>query len=499
MAMLPSLADIWHWLVLDSFPMLFPTLLHGLMAAGLDGSDFEFRVLGFLFGIGLLGAVWFAGRCLGLRVPLIALGLFAVNLTVIRWGDSLRAYGCGSAFILLTLGLVWRQMELPGSGRWLLAALAALLSVQTIYMNAFLLLAICGAGAGVGLLRRQFKIAASVIAIGIPAACSLLPYIRPVANSQDAYLLEKVDVNPGVVWSTFGQALDVSLGQVQWVWLLLVLFAVAAGMKFFARSKEARRINRDDVVLFAAMVLPAVCVAFFAYLKLSGLCKPWYFIPFMGLTAICADAALGSLAEKFRGWRIALVFLLAFAPYPVAVQSAKCAMTNMDAVAAGLQSRAQSGDLIVVYPWYCGISFGRYFKGGTAWTTLPDISDHRFHRYDLAREKIRDDSAVQPVLDRIRQTLISGGRVWIVGQLPKLPRDETSPPSRSPGLLSKVSNGWWEPYHSRFWGRQTAFFIRSHAITERPVQISLIGGATSVSELEDISVFLVSGWRADKF
>ena len=97
--------------------------------------------MGWLAGLLLLGAVWFNGWALTRSVPLIALGLLATNLTILHWGDSLRAYGTGSVLMLLAVALIWRFVEFPGRGRWALALLAAVASVHCLFQNAFLLLA----------------------------------------------------------------------------------------------------------------------------------------------------------------------------------------------------------------------------------------------------------------------------------------------------------------------------------------------------------------------
>ena len=125
-----TVGEMWRMLVYESFPVLFPATLRCWWAAGLGGTDFAFRCLGFLIALALLGAVWLNARVLRSSLPLVSLGLLAGNLTLVRWGDSLRAYGLGCALILLTLALVWSLMRAPSAERFLAATLAAVLSVQ---------------------------------------------------------------------------------------------------------------------------------------------------------------------------------------------------------------------------------------------------------------------------------------------------------------------------------------------------------------------------------
>ena len=92
----------------DSFPILWFLLLRAWILVGFGGTDLALRVLGFLTGLGALGALWYVGRILGTRLPVIALVLFAMSPVAFA-GDSLRAYGLGVLLILLALG-TWNQM-----------------------------------------------------------------------------------------------------------------------------------------------------------------------------------------------------------------------------------------------------------------------------------------------------------------------------------------------------------------------------------------------------
>jgi hypothetical protein len=69
-------------------------------------------VLGFLIGIGLLGAIWLNAR-VSRGYPLISLALLVTNLTLLRWGDSLRGYGCGGLFVLLAFTTIGSLVQEP--------------------------------------------------------------------------------------------------------------------------------------------------------------------------------------------------------------------------------------------------------------------------------------------------------------------------------------------------------------------------------------------------
>ena len=59
--------------------------------------------------------------------------------------------------MLVTLAMVWRFVRAPDVRRWLAAALVAVISVQCLFQNSFLLLALCAAAAAVSVRRTRFQ------------------------------------------------------------------------------------------------------------------------------------------------------------------------------------------------------------------------------------------------------------------------------------------------------------------------------------------------------
>jgi hypothetical protein len=492
LATLPTLREVWRWLTHDAFPLLFPLLVRGWSALGLGGSDVGLRTLGFGIGSFLLGTVWLTARWLGGKPPVLALGLFAVNPSVIHWGNPLRAYGCGAILILLTFGLIWRQVQSPGLVRWTLASFAALLSVQCFYANAFLVLAICVAGAVVCARRKQARAAGAVLAAGVPAAASLLPYLRPITAAQDHFRLEKVTVDAGVIWEHLDPAIGTPVVIMPLLWLFLAAVLLTTGARCFRSAPQSPPVTPDDLAVFAACTFTLMCLVFGIYLKLAGMVKVWYFVAPMALGAMCLEAGLAAARPRLRVLRLAVVVLLVVAALPSSLRSARAALTEMDTVAGAVQRQAQPGDLVVVYPWYLGVSFGRYFKGDTSWVTLPEIKELRFHRYDLVREKILTESPTQPVLGRMEQTLRSGQRVWFVGEPPAAAAGETAPPTVPPGPLPGVPNGWWEAYHTHIWGWQAAHFLNHHAMQIGSVPVA---SGRPIVVIEAVPLYVARGWR----
>jgi len=491
---LPVLSETWRMLAHESFPFFFPALVRVWSALGLSASDAGWRVLGLLIGFGVLGAMWLNARIMGFRLPFISLGLLAANVTVVIWGDSLRAYGCGSLFILMTLGLVWKLVQTPGRTSFLLAALAAILSVQTLFQNAFLILAACTAGGVVCARHRQWETAGLVFGVGLAAGASLIPYIPLIIESQSWWILQKVGFDFAVIWNYMtlagGSLMDWPLG----IWLGLIPLALGAGLAALLQRTKSTGIGREDLPLFGASALVAGIAGFLVFLRISELpTQPWYYLSLMVFAATAMDAALANWCRRFRVWPAAFLVIMVGLLFFPTLQYAGYRQTNIDLIAAELQNRAEPGDFIVVNPWQCGITFERYYKGRTPWTTLPAIGDHRFHRYDLLKEKMREIHPIKPELERAAQTLASGHTLWLVIlQAPDAIPAQTEPSDPPPAPIPNVPCPWWEGYYTGAWKEQLEYFVAAHAEQKEYIPVK---PEIPVNGYENLSLIRVSGWR----
>jgi hypothetical protein len=163
--------------------------------------------------------------------------------------------------------------------------------------------------------------------------------------------------------------------------------------------------------------------------------------------------------------------------------------TNVDLVARAIERSAAPGDLVLVNPWYDGISFRRYYHGPAAWITLPEIADHRFHRYDLLKIRMASDRPIDDVLSRLGATLAAGHRVWIVGGIHLL-KPGRRPPSLPPAPRSPW--GWFDVPYAVVWSQQTGAYLQAHATRVTPIDVPTPG---PVSDYERLRLLVFEGWR----
>ena len=257
LASLPTIRDIWANLQYDSFPAGWILFVRFLSATAGTMNDTAFRIVGLLIGLTLIGMLWANARAFKYSAPLVSLALVALNPSVIRWGDSLRAYGAGMVFATLIAVTIWRFLQQPTTRRFALAVLSAIIGVQILYYNAPVVLAVCVAGAWVAVYRRDYRLAASVVAIGAIAAFSLLIYI-PVIH--EAATWKSLVTIPAYDLSWFAFKLDEAIspagGFATAAWLFGTLTAVWLCVRQIAlKPIELRDYDREKIIFAIALLI----------------------------------------------------------------------------------------------------------------------------------------------------------------------------------------------------------------------------------------------------
>ncbi|HEX5718584.1 MAG TPA: hypothetical protein VF179_20655 [Thermoanaerobaculia bacterium] len=453
----------------ESFPPSFFFLVRS-WAAVLGGSDASLRFFGLLVGLGLLALFWWSVRTAAGTAPLLALSLVAVNPSVLLFGDSLRGYGLGTVAIVATFGAFARLAARPDRGAIALAAATALLSVQILFFNAALLLALGLAAIGVGILRRRPRVILAVVAIGAAAALSLLLWIESVLATRSWSGLLEVPLGSQEILGEMARTASAPVGALRWVWLLLAALALVPLRKNGEDGQE-----RKDARLFAQLALPGLLLAQWGFMEaLDYAPRPWYFLAFLAVAAVALDVRLsGSHLGRASRLGAAVLAVLALA-LPVTAL-ARVRMTNVDLVEARIAAEAAPGDLVIVAPWYMGISYLRYVRGSTPWMTLPDLPDHRIHRFDLLKVRLTEPDPLSDVLGAVERTLRSDHRVWVAGNI------EIPPPGAALSALDEQN-----------WSQRFGAFLRDHATQGGRVPVPWNGPVNGYERLE---LLVFSGWR----
>jgi hypothetical protein len=492
----PTFASFFDRLYLDSFPLLWQLVLRGWIAVW-GNDDTAIRALGLGISLLVLPALWWTCRILGV-VPLASLLLAGVAPSFVVWaGIANRAYGLGVALLALLIGAMWRLVEAPTARRAAIAAVAALLAVQTLYYNSVMLAALAGAAALVGLRRGSPAIAGWAAAVGAVSALSLLVYVGIFARA--AALGKLVYANIGIGDVAGGLRDAVGASGTGLFAAVAVLVAGACGWGWYAAlrrpavdRREAAVVSEDgrDVVLFAvATATLALLGQAIFLLRLSFFVQPWYYVSVVLVVAVAVDVVVqraiapGRIRDVVAG-AIALLLVVATV---VAVPIVARRQTNIDLVARYLETHARPGDLIVVYPWHFGVSFDRYYRGQVPFMTIPAVEGHDYHRFDQLAELMRDPERIKPGFKRIYDTIAAGHGVWLVGR----PLGPDVPPS-FPVLAAardEDPTSWRDGFYTTVAGLQLAYVLQKQSPRVQAVP-PVTGGR--VNDYENASIALYS-------
>ena len=533
LATMPTLRDVAANLQYDSFPILWLVVIRQFSILAGAMNDPAFRALGFAIGAGVIAMLWLNARSYGHAFPLFSIALLGFSPSVIIWGDSMRAYGMGILLILLTAALMWRFIEEPSTGRVLAVGVAALASVQTLFYNSVLLLALSVGALVVCAIDRRWKTARLIILVGLVSAVSLLPYVPVIRSAGDWNVLVRMpDYTLDWFWQKLEEAVVPAGSWALDVWFVLFLAALIGGafaalrprfqrkassprQQAAARQRGQRgRARRQQqappakqqvdpalspgqrrVALFAAGTLIIVVPGIFLFLdRLSYPTQPWYYLSLLAMVAVCIDAIFGALATNrwTRITRLVVVTFVAAASFPAASQVVRMRLTNVDLVAKQLQSESRKGDVVIVTPWYHGVSFSRYYRGSAEWMTLPPVGFSRFHRYDLFKQSMMSPDQVEPVriaIEKANVALRDGHRVFVIGWFGYPPPEKPSA-TLAPAPLPEL--GWPSDLYATEWSRLVMRSIQQHAGQVEPLRAEV---STRISPFEEVSFIVASGWR----
>jgi hypothetical protein len=467
LSLLPSFSEMWQKLPHDSCPILMHLVVRAWSAIGFGNTDPALRVLGLYVGLFLLLAFWLASWTMRNGAPLLAVTLAGLNVTIIYAGDSLRGYGLGSALAVLTLALIWRLACRPSLAAFSCALAVAVLSVQSLYQNAFLLFAACCGGFMLCAVERRWHDTLPIFAVGAAAAVSLLPYI-PLFAAAHWYVIYKSGFRLPHGWQQLSEATGSPLTIFTWVWVALWIGALAATISvvFWRRGRLPNRVA--GLILFAGTSLVLGVAGYAVFLKMSQYSTHmWNYVPLMVFSAACLDALFFTVWRWARPAAMILAALTISSAIVFDLPAMKCRQTNVDLIATRISTEVAPNDYVIVYPFYCGTTFNRYYKGAAPWTTLPPLEDYTLQRWDLFYAKIQTKDPIAPIIERAVSTLQSGNRVWFVGN-------------------PLVERSWFD------WGFQVTQFLSAHS---RLSAVVIDPSTNCVNPFENLPVFVATGWK----
>jgi hypothetical protein len=248
-----------------------------------------------------------------------------------------------------------------------------------------------------------------------------------------------------------------------------------------------------DHPLFAGVSILVASIGFAGFLLYAALpTEAWYYIPLMAMAAVCFEIGLpvhGHVRAAVFGLS-ALTVLVSGGVIFADQNAVNWRFTNVDLLCPRLAAEAEAGDLVIVSPWYCGLTFQRYFHGAAQWETAPPLSDHSLARYDLIRKQMKNALAMQPLIEKSAETLRAGHRVWLVGMMdiptPGVPLPADMPPPPLP------YSGWADRPYTSTWVLQVNQFLSNHS---REFKLVFETPEKHLNFMENLQLYRVEGWH----
>lgn len=492
LARMPRFADLLANLQYTSFPLLFPATVRGFTAL-FGTSDISLRCFGLVVGLFFLAVAWYQSRSVDGEVPLLLPALIGLNVEFLTTGLWVRGYGLGSVLIVLAFVLTARFLQQPSGRRLAVLFLVYLASMHCLFFNGALVPAMVLSAVVVLLVRGEWKWMWLLLTAAAVCGLSYLPYLWKLYFGITSWAtVLQVPFSFILTARRFLGACGGSHPIVTAAWLSILLLCMGGGvwrLKVVARD-PARRQERD-MLLFALLAIPLSLLAYYGFLRMvRNVPLQRYFLALLGVMAAAAALIASNVAADFRlrlarmGLVLVAMLTLVFAPWKKISQR----QSNIDQIARQVEKDSRPNDLIVVNPWTVGIAFNHYYRGSNRWITVPEIDEHRVHRYDLVQKRMTEFFPLDGVERDVAATLKSGNRVWIVGRI----KIESS--GRAPLVLTPAPDpqfGWESAAYANAWSQHLGSFLRRHAL-----RIDLVvRKGKDVSDRENMWLLECEGWR----
>jgi hypothetical protein len=247
----------------------------------------------------------------------------------------------------------------------------------------------------------------------------------------------------------------------------------------------------NDLPLFAGVTLLAAFTGFAGFLWFAALItEPWYFLPLLALAAVSFELGLPLASRHLRAAVFGFAAMTIVLAIPAAQRDLNWRFTNVDLIAQRLSAEAGPDDFIIVSPWFCGVTFDRYYKGPSSWNTLPPLKYHSIHRFDLVREQMETRGAIEPVLNQMTATLQAGHRVWVVGVV-KIPKAGAPMPADLPPVPPNYAGS--DLRYTENWASQVTQFLSNRS---RQFSQDYYTTNQNVNSAENLKLCVAEGWQS---
>jgi len=488
-----NLVDAYWNQSTDSFPFLFAIFLRvwiclNPFAITIPEQDLWIRTFGALCGLFLGFSMLWPHRKGDFFFPFFTFSLFIFNPMIVVWGDSLRAYGLGSAFLVLFVYQIQKDVLEDSSKLPLLAAFFSFLSVWALYGNVFLIIAVTLSGMLTCLYAGEWGKARNLFLVGMVSCLSLVLNFPVILRMMQIKDLVDHHIGLMVAIGSLMNFLRAGGPEQIYIWLLGILgFLVGMVCLLLVRNRNNTRQAYSKDAIFPLLTLFFVILFHFVYvLEIGQVPQVWYFIPPAAIMVFLFDTMLATASRKRHYLKFFLVPIFAFVfslSFSAKLRTLSQSMTNIDVAVAQISKRSLPHDVLLVADPFQASTALRYAKDDLDVQIWPSCQKYEMRsqgRIPLLALMQNGDDAIRPLLELLMSRLRDGGSVWFLG-CPAIPDPQINPPSTA---QISVSSDSWKPGPFLFcWNAQTTAFLMRNAQVK---ELSHIFDTSQVSNLEAI-------------
>lgn len=447
--------EMWRVLHFDSFPIGYYAIVRAWISL-FGQTDESVRFFGMLCGVSLVAACWIAGRRLAVHIPFLTLIFCAISPLLVFWGDSIRAYGIGTACALMLVGAYWLLSQSTNTWRLISTTVLSILAVNLLWSNPVVVASAGMAAAAVAARNRRWRDVYRILAAGAVTALSLLVYSRTLyLRSTVVDVINRAGVSWSDIWTTMVYTLGGNNEFMFCVWLSILALGILVAISGQFQVSASQAAGRSEKLLFAAVFLVLVVPLFAVFLKMAGAVpKEAYFFAAWLPSTLLLDCIL--MPMVLRHWflrllQIGFVAAVILTLTPSYWNYVHMRHSNIKNFADFLEANAADGDLIVVNPWWYAPTFRHYYHGRIPWIAIPDFRDKSIYPFDAIKEAMTSVDPCRREYSEVEATLRNGHSVWLVGGVWK-PPSGTYYPTLTPAPDPVV--GWNIVEYSNFWDLQ---------------------------------------------
>ena len=462
-----SVSELFSSLKYNTVPLFYPLVIKILTLIP-NYEDEWLKIIGMLIGIAPVLLIYFFNAKYKSIDPLIYILIVGFIPGLIRWEDSIRGYGLGCLTLVIFLIqsdiFIYKKNKITE----VLLLITAIIACQTSYQNwVFIFTVYSGLIMYLGLIKKKKEIYKTILALGI-IGTSLVPYYKILQENKVIFKSTQLkdscyNIFVAVISSIKFQIFKSEIAPFGII-LLLVFIPIIIGLYKSIYTKDIYFNEKAKIYFYFYSLFIGILGSLLLLISARYIPNPWHLCILITYVSFilaklwkCLPIPSGIKIAFLSIIFVAVLFSLRNTLYLLSLKS-----TNVDAVALFLEKEYKKGDIVIVNPWYYGISLKYFLKDEIQIITIPPISRLDTHREDELNDFMESGGIdyFHLLENKIRETCNSNKTIWFVGEInPETSTINTINLPHAPDSRF----GWMAGPFQVIWGQALYLILKNYA------------------------------------